>query len=356
MNEPRHSLKARPPDTSSLLDQSSDNFEFPPLQPLSHNNSFSKPSAFDEPIIRDGSPIDLGVGLNEAAGAGHAVDSRHVSSLLVQPSVSDHHVVPAIALCERGERLPKKTEPIPKKGNPRMGWLKWAIQDSSIFANQQEEIIAAQYGTHNKTFFSGVQDNSFFQWGLRYVPAASHDNVFRTVVIGNLPHACTLTQILPQIRGGPIFSASLLNTWTITGCPTALITFNHQKGALNFLRRVGRDGFYVGASAAQVQPVPTPTYLMTGDMETQINKLGRTRCLVVSSRRSGNLKKGIHRVLATSRLRNYVECFGERDPDGEVTIRFHSVKMAGVACTMLVNDERLRGAFVKTAPDPCSLV
>lgn len=246
----------------------------------------------------------------------------------------------------------KVTSPM---ANPSTGWLRWAIADSGVFESQEEEVSAAQYGTTHHNVFKGVYDNSFFQWGLRYIPTTGHDNIFRTVVIDELPKTATLDRILPQIRGGAIFSASLLDTSTITGCPTAMITFIHQDGAVNFLRRFARDGFYIGFSRAQVRPVPTPTYLMAAETKTQIYRLGRTRCLLVLARQKA-LKKEIHQVLSQSRLRQYVECFGERDPDGEITIRFHSVRMAGVAFMMLATDPKLKGVVVKPAADPCSLL
>lgn len=233
-------------------------------------------------------------------------------------------------------------------------WLRWAIAHSGVFETQQEELAAAEYVKHHRVVFKGVNDIPVFQWGLRYIPGPGSDNIFRTVIIDMLPTTATLDRILLHIRGGAIFSASLMDTSTITGCPTAMITFVHQTGAVNFLRRVARDGFYVGISRVQVRPVPTPTYLMATETETQIYRLGRTRCLSLVSRLKG-LKKAIHQVLSQSRLRHYVECFGEHDPDGEVTVRFHSVRMAGVAYMALATDPKLKGVAVKPAADPCSL-
>lgn len=261
----------------------------------------------------------------------------------------------SIGLFQRDENV-AATKATPPTANPSIGWLRWAIDRSGVFESQEEEVSAVQYATFRHALYKDVNENSFYQWGLRYLPTPGEDNIFRTVVIDKLPKTATLDRVLPQIRGGAVFSASLADTWTITGSLTALITFVHQNGAMNFLRLVGRDGFFVGMSCTRVRPVPTPTYVMAADIETQIARFGRTRCLVVSSRRLKELKKEVHRVLSKSRLRHYVECFGERDTAGEVTIRFHSVKMAWAACLPLVNDARLKGILVKPAADPCSLL
>jgi hypothetical protein len=240
--------------------------------------------------------------------------------------------------------------------NPHAGWLRWAICKSGVFKNPKEELSAVQYAKGHNNIFKNIRDNSFFQWGLRFIPKPGQDNIFRTVVIEDLPKTASLERILPQICGGAVFSASLMDTATISGYPTALITFVHQVGALNFLRRVARDGFFVGISPAHVRPVPTPTYLMSNEMETQVYQFSRTRCVVVSSHRHKALKQEVSRVLSQSRLRHYVECFGERDSDGEVTVRFHSVKMAWEACLILASDSKLQGVFVKPVPDPCAML
>jgi hypothetical protein len=244
----------------------------------------------------------------------------------------------------------------PSIANPHPEWLRWVIRESGVFDTQKEEMSAVHYGKAHNSLFKNVRDNSFFQWGLRFIPKPGQDNIFRTLVIEDLPNSVTLDRILRQIRGGAVFSASLMDTLAITGSATALITFVHQVGALNFLRLVSRDGFFIGISPAKVRPVPTPTYLMSHEIETQIYQFGRTRCVLVSSPNHKALKQEVYRVLSKSRLRHSVECFGERDSDGEVTVRFHSVKMAWAACLTLASDSKLQGVSIIPALDPCSLL
>jgi hypothetical protein len=244
----------------------------------------------------------------------------------------------------------------PSTANPHPEGLRWVIRESGVFDTQKEEMSAVHYGKTHNNLFKNVRDNSFFQWGLRFIPKPGQDNIFRTLVIEDFPNSVTLDRILPQIRGGAVFSASLMNTSTITGSATALITFVHQVGALNFLRLVSREGFFIGISPAKVRPVPTPTYLMSNEIETQIYHFGRTRCVLVSSPSHKALKQEVSRVLSQSRLRHSVECFGERDNDGEVTVRFHSVKSAWAACMTLASDSKLQGVSINPAFDPCSVL
>lgn len=250
--------------------------------------------------------------------------------------------------------LPAK--PPPSVVNPYNQWLRWAMHHPGVFDSPEEEASAAQFGASRHDLYKGVSDNSFFQWGLRYMPKSGEENAFRTVVIENLPDTITLNQILTRIRGGAILSATLTDTRTISGSHTALIIFLHDRGALNFLYRVAREGFYIGFSPSQVRPVPTPTYRTATDLETQIRRLGHSRVLVVRTPYVKEAREGIHHVLGQSRLRHYVECFGERDLKGEVTVRFHSIKMAMVAYLALVRDPKFKGQFVKFGPDPCAML
>jgi len=249
----------------------------------------------------------------------------------------------------------KRSAPLPLQQAKSPDWLRWAVSDSTVFANSEEELRAARY-PGNLIGREGLKNNMFFQWGSRYIPSPDADNVYRAVVIEELPLHVTLDQILLRIHGGQIYSASLFDTTplTLTGSPTAMITFVNQDGALAFLRRVAREGFYVGFALARVRPVPTPTYLMSTTMEDFILRRGGTRCLVVKSRHP-MIKKSLHSALAKSSFSTHVECFGDRDGEGVVTVRFHSIGMAMRAYEFLSSQDIFKGK-VKFETDPCSAV
>lgn len=202
---------------------------------------------------------------------------------------------------------------------------------------------------------NGLRDNSFFQWGLRYMPSplTASDNAYRTVTIDHLPPQVTLDQILPRIRGGAIYSATLLDTKSITQGVTALVSFVHQEGAVAFLQRVAQEGFFIGFRPAKVHPVPTPTYVMSADMERQIFRLGRTRCVVVSSPRA-RLKRFLHTMLFKSPCSRHVECFGLKDPPGTVTVQFFSIKMARLAFDLLTEHPSFDDCTLQFGVDPCA--
>ncbi|KAJ5670807.1 uncharacterized protein N7477_006170 [Penicillium maclennaniae] len=233
--------------------------------------------------------------------------------------------------------------------NPQ-GWIDWAMNGSTVFDNKQDEVAAA---TCPGTILGseGVKSNMFFQWGLRYVPTRDTENFYRAVVIENLPQYVTLDQILPRIRGGQVYSAYLCDTKSImNGSPTILVTFVHQDGALAFLGRCAREGFYVGFTPARVRPVSTPTYLLSRDMEYEIEQYGRSRCLVFSTDHP-TARQRLYVKLAKSSFSSRVECFGVPGDKGMITVRFDSIKTAIQAHQILKDLEIFKE--VKFGTDPC---
>lgn len=227
--------------------------------------------------------------------------------------------------------------------------IHWAL-GCSVFDNRAEEVSAARHP--GNIIGRPVTENMFFQYGLRYIPPATSGDLYRTVLIERLPHGVSLGQILPRIRGGRIYSASLCNTSSITKHWTALIVFLHETGASAFLRRVAQEGLFIGFTAVSVRRVPTPTYLIHPAM-MQGAQYSRTRCLGVCSPEP-MFRMAVHRVLANSGLGDQVECFGEHDPSGATSIRFHSIKAAARAFEVLLSSKTPK-LIVKYVADPCSL-
>lgn len=113
--------------------------------------------------------------------------------------------------------------------------IRWTL-GFSVFDSRLEEVSAAR---HSGNLIGGpLTENMFFQYGLRYIPPATSGDLYRSVLIEKLPQGISLDQILPQVRGGRIYSASLCDTSNITKYWTALIVFFHETGASAFLRRV----------------------------------------------------------------------------------------------------------------------
>lgn len=233
---------------------------------------------------------------------------------------------------------------------PWDGNIRWAIKGCSIFEDQQDEADAFSYRPNLLTR-QPVSDLWIFQYGLRYIPAGTEPNIFRTVRIEKLASNVTLSQVLPSVRG-EIYSASLCNTSPVTGYNTAIVVFVLEKDTLDFVQK-SKEGLPLGFCVASVALIHTPTYPVTTEMSQLIHQKGYTRCLVISNLRR-SLREEIYRVLKRSAYCNYIESVEEGQVVGDVYVRFYSIKMAAAAYDLFHGHpsfERCSIKFLKKAAE-----
>ena len=180
-----------------------------------------------------------------------------------------------------------------------------------------------------------------FQYGLRYVPGAGDPDLYRTVKIEPLPVKTTIAQILTKVRGD-VYSACLCNTSTITGSLTAIIIFVLQQDAIEFVYS-NKSGLRIESTVAKPSLVHTPTYPMSAEMTSLIFEDGNTRCISISQASKDQVKL-LNGVLDSSICRQYVE--SQEEESDKVYIRFHSIKMASVAYSILIHHPGLGGCQI----------
>lgn len=169
--------------------------------------------------------------------------------------------------------------------------IKWA--NDPIFEDRREEDTAYR--------ISGRSNATFFQFGLRYQPSMSVSNLFRTVLISNIPGDTDLRlkDILKDVRGGPLASAYLLDTSNIAaeqvigdiwdppviqkpGTNTALVQFQDEMHASRFEQHCAEYPLHFGGIKADVQLIETPTYPHSNELEIALQD-GATRCLLIEN-------------------------------------------------------------------------
>lgn len=195
----------------------------------------------------------------------------------------------------------------------------------------------------------------FFRFGIRFRPDSKVGNVFRTVVVDNLPPKFAISALLLQIKGGAVMDAKLLNTIAIHGRTTALITFVREQAAKAFEDRARLKPLNFDGLQARVVLLPPPTWPMAPALQTGVLQHGHTRCLQVRnfprSIKPTELEQDLqmchsvtsHRIEA-KRLRS----------DGVLELRFTSVKYAEIAWGVFSNHQRYRHCTCKHMPDPCA--
>jgi hypothetical protein len=187
--------------------------------------------------------------------------------------------------------------------------------------------------------------------GLQYTPdPPNEERDMRTVKIIGLPSHTEISHVLPHVHGGPILSATMCDTISLTGSMTALITFVEAQGADAFVRAAETDGFYIGFKPYEVELIRSATYPMPALMEELINRRGGSRILAISHRqKKTDLKRRVYEAL--SEISGRVENFGKETRPGEVIVRFVSIEAASFARDILQLDANTRKCTVKFVPD-----
>lgn len=206
-----------------------------------------------------------------------------------------------------------------------------------------------------------VQDEWFFQYGLRYIPKPTDKDAYRTVRIENLPEPTTLDKVLAEIHYGDVFSADLLNTLPITGYHTARVVFLHQVSAEKFCKSVKKKSLIIEGVRARVTLEKTATYPISLSMKQAIWG-GCTRCLTIDEVPEA-LVECIEGVIGGTFLKNSVECYYKSYCDGSdesmsklrVCVRFHSMRAASYAFRELQKNIFLRNCILRYDLDPCNL-
>lgn len=191
-------------------------------------------------------------------------------------------------------------------------------------------------------------------FGIQYIPAPGTKNLYRTLVISNLPHAATMTALLDQVRGGVIFDAKLLNTTTITGGKTALVTFLHQRNAEAFEAHAKRHPIIIQ------DRIVTVTILKTANWPSPLSQRAmlegnRTRCLEVTEYprhvTCSDLRRKLRvcSVMKVDRIEHVALRY-----DGVLALRFDSIADAWKAQGMFASSQEFRGCVVRFATDPCA--
>lgn len=195
----------------------------------------------------------------------------------------------------------------------------------------------------------------YFQHGIQFNPPPGSWNVFRTVVISKLTQSATMTQVLDKIRGGVVVDAKLLNTFSITGGKTALVTFLHEQSATAFQVYSKQHPITVENRIAHVTVLKTPTWPISRVCEKALFDGESTRCLDVGNYPRHISPRDLRRHLRLCNVMTYdrTEYMNLRD-DGVLALRFESIAYATDARRVLTSHSAFRGCAVQFAPDPCA--
>ncbi|KAJ5731877.1 hypothetical protein N7493_003358 [Penicillium malachiteum] len=193
-----------------------------------------------------------------------------------------------------------------------------------------------------------------FEYGIRYDENVDMEHACRTVVIKGIPSKFTITQLLSEIRGGQIFSATLMNTTAMLGLESAMVTFVTAQGAKSFVNMLARgDCGLLSLMGLNARVLGSPTFPMSEDLVARITRGKLTRCLRVER---SKVKKAVRKLNKSAKCNIEFTCVdrgSESYLGPECVLEFPSVKMADWAHYVLTEDPVFEFSEVRFFPDPC---
>ncbi|KAL8856611.1 MAG: hypothetical protein Q9178_006766 [Gyalolechia marmorata] len=237
-------------------------------------------------------------------------------------------------------------------GHATLCMPKWPVSSFTVSAVERE---GAVFIHQRNASDQELRFPDIFKYGIRFRPDPMETNIYRTIVITQLPPTLTMSSLLEQIRGGAVMDAKLLDTTSIDSHSTALITFVHESEAKALESKAREEPLEFLGSPARVVLLPTPTWPTPGSLRAAINDHQHTRCLEVHNFPRGIKPAELDYDLRICRFMSTTRIEAKRlRPDGVLEIRFNSIKYAGQAYGILTKYPRYKYCKVIYAPDPCA--
>ena len=226
-----------------------------------------------------------------------------------------------------------------------------------LFKNMVERGRALR--THKRACSSEyVKCPDFFKYGIRFNPNSDERNVYRTVVISNIPSKILLSMVLDRVRGGMVLDAKLLNTQNITGTNSALVTFVHEHAAMCYEEHAMRCPIVFNDTIARVAILPTPTWPMNPGLHKSVIDDLHTRCLEVHNFPNNFVSPQVLeqdlRLCPQTRTDWVVYKNMGKEKPVVLKLHFSSVEYAGRAFGMFSKYDRYRHTKPCFVPDPCA--
>ena len=202
--------------------------------------------------------------------------------------------------------------------------------------------------------YSDLLDPAFFTHGLFYNPPTSALNVYRTVLIDNLPIGVTLTKVLGLITTGTLISAHLLDTRSITKSMTVYLVFLEEDSATALVKTQSGSPFIFHNRPARVMLLRTPTPPLRPLLHHGIFNEGWTRCVAITNAPKNFTPELCKSMISRAPLkRDWIVNINMRAKDAAIVIHFETLEAAEWALQTLRQMYMLKRSSVLFARDPC---
>ncbi|KAI9787941.1 MAG: hypothetical protein M1816_007341 [Peltula sp. TS41687] len=200
----------------------------------------------------------------------------------------------------------------------------------------------------------------FYKYGIRYMPAEGTPNVFRTVMITNLPPNISMSDLLSRVRGGPLISATILDSHSIIGSMSARIVFFHESSATRYVEFHQQRGLDFSGQVAQVAKLATATWPLQEALRKAIQCHSYTRCLLIEEFPRWISMHVLRSDLGIQSHPSNPRCpieYVDFDDSGALHLRFTSISAAVEAyeiLSCLKQSDRYEQVKISFLPDPCA--
>ena len=196
---------------------------------------------------------------------------------------------------------------------------------------------------------------AFFKYGIQFQPDPGEADIYRTILISNLPSDATMPQVLDRIRGGAVLDAKLLDTTSITGHKSAMITFVHEHAALAYQEYATKHAVVLHGLTFKVT-VLTPTWPTSPRIRQAITDYQHTRCLEVHNfPRSVSWEKLQRDLQFRPDINTTTWIISMHlDIDDVLKLEFSSIALAGHTCWIFSKYEQYANCRPYFVPDPCA--
>ena len=191
---------------------------------------------------------------------------------------------------------------------------------------------------------------------LRYTPTVKTPDIFRTVLISDLPANLTsVAQILDQVRGGLVVDAKLLNKITFPGSPVALIQFLYEESAKRFVVHVSKYNIVIGdtkikAALIETASRPIPEHLRGLILQGKCSRF----MYIYRYPRNISLNKLREDMGMSTATKLSTVVYLKVKAGGIAEVCFTSVSSAQIARDHIVANGKYRDSPVRFGPDPCA--
>lgn len=320
------------------------------------NNSLTVTRSENLEQKRDGEPVTrvFEVGLGTSAWSAFARDNRSqaVARGVQPPPLEDRPLSNDIRSFTNNDSTQESSASSPRSSRShearRRNQPKDAVFDSPIEQQRAHRINQRIAG------YSDLLDPAFFTHGLLYNPPVSAINVYRTILIDNLPIGVTLTDVLGLVTTGTLISAHLLDTRSITKSMTVYLVFLEEDSATALVNTQSGSPFIFCNRPARVMLLRTPTPPLRPLLHHGIFNEGWTRCVAITNAPKGFTPELCKSMISRAPLkRDWIVNMKMRTKDAAIVIHFETLEAAEWALQRLRQTDMLEGSSVLFARDPC---